>query len=99
MHILHCLISSIVQLLAFMHAQFTFFHQGYDLLKEFDPFMKKVAGQVDLMRKEGAAVSKDMESRHSLVSPKHLQVCVCMYVCVYISVFVCSTYDNSHPEK
>lgn len=57
-----------MQLLAFMHAQFTFFHQGYDLLKEFDPFMKKVAGQVDLMRKDAAAVSKDMESRHSLVS-------------------------------
>ena len=57
-----------------MHAQFTFFHQGYDLLKEFDPFMKKVAGEVDNMRKEAAAISKDMESRHSLVSPNQLQV-------------------------
>lgn len=63
-----------LQLLAFMHAQFTFFHQGYDLLREFDPFMKKVAGQVDIMRKDGAAISKEMENRHSLVASNRLQV-------------------------
>ncbi len=65
---------SFLQLLAFMHSQATFFHQGYDLLQEFDPFMKTVAGQVDIMRKDAAAIAKDMDSRHSLVSPKNLEV-------------------------
>ena len=63
-----------MQLLAFMHSQATFFHQGYDLLQEFDPFMKTVAGQVDIMRKDAAAIAKDMDSRHSLVTPKNLEV-------------------------
>ena len=63
------------QLLSFMHSQFTFFHQGYDLLREFDPFMKEVAGKVDTMRKDAAIVVKEMETRHSLVSPKNLDVC------------------------
>ena len=57
-----------------MRAQFTFFHQGYDLLREFDPFMKQVAGQVDILRKESSVIVKKMQTRHSLVSPQHLQV-------------------------
>ncbi len=31
-----------------MRAQFTFFHQGYDLLHEFDPFMRQVPPYINL---------------------------------------------------
>ena len=57
-----------------MRAQFTFFHQGYDLLHEFDPFMRQVASEVDKLRKEADAMIEDMDSRHSLVTPQHLPV-------------------------
>ena len=65
----HCL-----QLLAFMRAQFTFFHQGYDLLREYDPFMRQVASEVDKMSKEADVVIREMDSRHNLVTPQHLPV-------------------------
>jgi Arf-GAP/coiled-coil/ANK repeat/PH domain-containing protein len=76
----HAIVDNLV---SFMHSQFTFFHQGYDLLKEFDPFMRQVSIEVDRMRKESEAAIKGMDSRHSLVTPQHLQVCeqtVCMTV-------------------
>lgn len=34
------------QMLSFMHAQYTFFQQGYSLLHELDPYMKKLATEV-----------------------------------------------------
>ena len=57
-----------------MRAQFTFFHQGYDLLKENDPFMRQVATEVDRLRKEAEVNIRSMDDRHSLVTPQHLQV-------------------------
>ncbi|XP_054768596.1 arf-GAP with coiled-coil, ANK repeat and PH domain-containing protein 2-like [Lytechinus pictus] len=33
-------------LLSFMHAQFTFFHQGYDLLKDLNPTFKELGNKV-----------------------------------------------------
>jgi len=60
-------------LLSFMRAQFTFFHQGYDLLKENDPFMRQVATEVDRLRKEAEVNIRSMDDRHSLVTPQHLQ--------------------------
>ena len=63
------------QLLAFMRAQFTFFHQGYDLLHEHDPFMRQVASEVDKLRKDADVMIQEMDSRHSLVTPQHLLVC------------------------
>ena len=43
------------------------------------------------MRKEGESGIKTMDTRHSLVTPQHFQVCVCVgrggrQVCVYVSV-------------
>ena len=35
------------QLLSYMHAQSTFFHQGSDLFQDVDPFLKKIAGEVN----------------------------------------------------
>ena len=57
-----------------MRAQFTFFHQGYDLLHEYDPFMRQVASEVDKLRKDADIVIQDMDSRHSLVTPQQMQV-------------------------
>lgn len=37
------------QMLAFMHAQSTYFHQGSDLFEDMEPYIKKVASQVCLM--------------------------------------------------
>lgn len=31
---------------SFVHAQFTFFHQGFDLLRDLEPTMKTMAAQV-----------------------------------------------------
>lgn len=34
------------QILKFMHAQSTYFHQGYDLMNDLDQYMKNVSSQV-----------------------------------------------------
>lgn len=36
------------QMLSFMHAQHSFFQQGYSLLHQLDPYMKKLAAEVSL---------------------------------------------------
>lgn len=35
-----------LQMLSFMHAQHSFFQQGYSLLHQLDPYMKKLAAEV-----------------------------------------------------
>ena len=35
-----------LQMLTFMYAHLTFFHQGYDLFSELQPLMKQLGGQV-----------------------------------------------------
>ena len=37
-----------LQMLSFMHAQSTFFHQGHDLFADLDPHMKDIASQVSV---------------------------------------------------
>lgn len=37
-----------LQMLSFMHAQYSFFQQGYSLLHQLDPYMKKLAAEVSL---------------------------------------------------
>lgn len=48
-------------MLSFMHAQYSLFQQGYNLLDEIDPYMKKLAAEVS-----GAAPSP-------LTSPDHFE--------------------------
>ena len=36
----------LLQMLDYMHAQNTYFHQGYDLFADLEPYMKQVAAQV-----------------------------------------------------
>lgn len=39
---------SSAQMLSFMHAQYSLFQQGYNLLDDIDPYMKKLAAEVSL---------------------------------------------------
>ncbi|OWF46700.1 arf-GAP with coiled-coil, ANK repeat and PH domain-containing protein 2-like isoform X2 [Mizuhopecten yessoensis] len=61
-------------LLSFMHAQSTFFHQGHELFKEFEPEMKCVATQVEELSAKASLERKDMEQRHSLVQQKNIKL-------------------------
>lgn len=36
----------LLQVFSFVHAQFTFFHQGFDLVRDLEPTMKAMAAQV-----------------------------------------------------
>lgn len=36
----------LLQMLSFMRAQYTLFQQGFNILDEIDPYMKKLAAQV-----------------------------------------------------
>ena len=57
-----------------MRSQTTFFHEGYDLLRQFDPFMTMVESKVDVLVKNSQTVTQEMELRHTYVSPKRLEV-------------------------
>ncbi|XP_041479472.1 arf-GAP with coiled-coil, ANK repeat and PH domain-containing protein 2-like isoform X2 [Lytechinus variegatus] len=54
-------------LLSFMHAQFTFFHQGYDLLKDLNPTFKELGNKLQGMTTKASTEKRKMEDRHSLV--------------------------------
>lgn len=43
------------QMLSFMHAQYSFFQQGYSLLHQLEPYMKKLAAEVSLRGGEARA--------------------------------------------
>lgn len=48
-----CLTCAVLQMLSFMHAQYSFFQQGYSLLHQLDPYMKKLAAEVSLRKRGG----------------------------------------------
>uniref|UniRef100_A0A8V5HGH2 Arf-GAP with coiled-coil, ANK repeat and PH domain-containing protein n=1 Tax=Melopsittacus undulatus TaxID=13146 RepID=A0A8V5HGH2_MELUD len=49
-------------MLSFMHAQYTFFQQGYSLLHELDPYMKKLATELILILVLQSAVVLESQS-------------------------------------
>lgn len=63
-------------MLSFMHAQYSFFQQGYSLLHQLDPYMKKLAAEVsprvrwtqDQGLSGGSFTSSPMPLPHSLTS-------------------------------
>ncbi|KAM3616836.1 uncharacterized protein V6R79_024195 [Siganus canaliculatus] len=55
---------------SFVHAQFTFFHQGFDLLRDLEPTMKTMATQLSQVSTLCAATRKDLENRHLLVQQR-----------------------------
>uniref|UniRef100_A0A3Q3N9M0 Arf-GAP with coiled-coil, ANK repeat and PH domain-containing protein n=1 Tax=Mastacembelus armatus TaxID=205130 RepID=A0A3Q3N9M0_9TELE len=55
---------------SFVHAQFTFFHQGFDLFRDLEPTMKTMAAQLSQLSADCAAKRKDLENRHLLVQQR-----------------------------
>ncbi|KAM3875061.1 arf-GAP with coiled-coil, ANK repeat and PH domain-containing protein 2 [Diretmus argenteus] len=55
---------------SYFHAQFTFFHQGFDLLRDLEPTMKNMASQLAQLSTECAAKKKDLENSHLLVQQR-----------------------------
>ncbi|XP_029026832.1 BAR_ACAPs and ArfGap_ACAP domain-containing protein isoform X2 [Betta splendens] len=55
---------------SYVHAQFTFFHQGFDLLRDLEPTMKTMAAQLSQLSGECAAKRKDLENTHLLVQQR-----------------------------
>ncbi|NXI40098.1 ACAP3 protein, partial [Galbula dea] len=63
-------------MLSFMHAQYTFFQQGYSLLHELDPYMKKLATELDQLVIDSAVEKREMEHKHALIQQRCLCLCL-----------------------
>ncbi|NWZ51841.1 ACAP3 protein, partial [Haliaeetus albicilla] len=74
-------------MLSFMHAQYTFFQQGYSLLHELDPYMKKLATELDQLVIDSAVEKREMEHKHALIQQRS--------VSFYLQDF---SYDDSKVE-
>ncbi|XP_015514988.1 arf-GAP with coiled-coil, ANK repeat and PH domain-containing protein 2 isoform X1 [Neodiprion lecontei] len=59
-------------LLSYMHACFTYYHQGSDLAQDLDPFLKGLGDGILKMRGDTAKLEKEMENRHTYVTNRDL---------------------------
>ncbi|KAG8445112.1 hypothetical protein GDO86_010035 [Hymenochirus boettgeri] len=57
-------------MLSFMYAHLAFFHQGYDLFSELEPYMKDLGAQLDCLVGDAAKEKRDMELKHSTIQQK-----------------------------
>ncbi|XP_078267024.1 arf-GAP with coiled-coil, ANK repeat and PH domain-containing protein 2-like isoform X2 [Rhinoraja longicauda] len=57
-------------MLSFMYAHLAFFHQGYDLFMELEPYMKDLGAQLDKLAMDAAKEKRDMEHKHSTIQQK-----------------------------
>ncbi|XP_063298831.1 arf-GAP with coiled-coil, ANK repeat and PH domain-containing protein 2 isoform X2 [Pelobates fuscus] len=57
-------------MLSFMYAHLAFFHQGYDLFSELEPYMKELGAQLDSLVIDAAKEKRDMELKHSTIQQK-----------------------------
>ncbi|XP_025913870.1 arf-GAP with coiled-coil, ANK repeat and PH domain-containing protein 2 isoform X3 [Apteryx mantelli] len=57
-------------MLSFMYAHLAFFHQGYDLFRELEPYMKDLGAQLDQLAVDAAKEKRDMEQKHSTIQQK-----------------------------
>ncbi|TSX85978.1 Arf-GAP with coiled-coil, ANK repeat and PH domain-containing protein 2 [Bagarius yarrelli] len=55
---------------SFFHAQNTFFHQGFDLLKDLEPTMKIMAAELSGLSAECVNIKKNLEHQHLLVQQR-----------------------------
>uniref|UniRef100_A0A3Q3JWA3 Arf-GAP with coiled-coil, ANK repeat and PH domain-containing protein n=1 Tax=Monopterus albus TaxID=43700 RepID=A0A3Q3JWA3_MONAL len=62
--------AQLADVFSFVHAQFTFFHQGFDLLRDLEPTMKTMAAQLSQLSADCAAKRKDLENKHLLVQQR-----------------------------
>ncbi|NXL95320.1 ACAP3 protein, partial [Alectura lathami] len=63
-------------MLSFMHAQYTFFQQGYSLLHELDPYMKKLATELDQLVIDSAVEKREMEHKHAMIQQRVISSCL-----------------------
>ncbi|XP_056589478.1 arf-GAP with coiled-coil, ANK repeat and PH domain-containing protein 3 isoform X2 [Triplophysa dalaica] len=59
-------------MLSFMHAQYSLYQQGYNLLDEIDPYMKKLAAELDQLVIDSAMEKREMEHKHSTIQQRTL---------------------------
>ncbi|KAM8864399.1 arf-GAP with coiled-coil, ANK repeat and PH domain-containing protein 3 isoform 3-T3 [Spinachia spinachia] len=59
-------------MLSFMHAQYSLFQQGYNLLDEIDPYMKKLASELDQLVIDSAMEKREMEHKHATIQQRTL---------------------------
>ncbi|XP_045404745.1 arf-GAP with coiled-coil, ANK repeat and PH domain-containing protein 3 isoform X3 [Lemur catta] len=59
-------------MLSFMHAQYSFFQQGYSLLHQLDPYMKKLAAELDQLVVDSAVEKREMERKHAAIQQRTL---------------------------
>uniref|UniRef100_A0A3B3VMR6 Arf-GAP with coiled-coil, ANK repeat and PH domain-containing protein n=1 Tax=Poecilia latipinna TaxID=48699 RepID=A0A3B3VMR6_9TELE len=57
-------------MLSFMNAQFSLFQQGYNLLDELDPYMKKLAAELDQLVIHSAMEKREMEHKHATIQQR-----------------------------
>ncbi|XP_053542179.1 arf-GAP with coiled-coil, ANK repeat and PH domain-containing protein 3 isoform X2 [Ictalurus punctatus] len=57
-------------MLSFMHAQYSLFQQGFKLLDEIDPYMKKLAAELDQLVIDSAMEKRDMEHKHATIQQR-----------------------------
>ncbi|KAI5096056.1 arf-GAP with coiled-coil, ANK repeat and PH domain-containing protein 3 [Silurus meridionalis] len=57
-------------MLSFMHAQYSLFQQGFNLLNEIDPYMKKLAAELDQLVIDSAMEKRDMEHKHATIQQR-----------------------------
>ncbi|XP_054838159.1 arf-GAP with coiled-coil, ANK repeat and PH domain-containing protein 2 isoform X2 [Eublepharis macularius] len=57
-------------MLSFMYAHLAFFHQGYDLFSELQPYMKDLGAQLDQLAVDAAREKREMEQKHSTIQQK-----------------------------
>ncbi|NWX44238.1 ACAP3 protein, partial [Steatornis caripensis] len=82
-------------MLSFMHAQYTFFQQGYSLLHELDPYMKKLATELDQLVIDSAVEKREMEHKHALIQQRVKCSRLRVSVSFYLQDF---SYDDSKVE-
>uniref|UniRef100_A0A3B1KI71 Arf-GAP with coiled-coil, ANK repeat and PH domain-containing protein n=1 Tax=Astyanax mexicanus TaxID=7994 RepID=A0A3B1KI71_ASTMX len=61
---------SVLQVFSYFHAQYTFFHQGFDLLRDLEPTMKTMASELAQLSTECVSKRKDLENQHLLVQQR-----------------------------
>ncbi|KAM4872450.1 arf-GAP with coiled-coil, ANK repeat and PH domain-containing protein 3 isoform 2-T2 [Thomomys bottae] len=59
-------------MLSFMHAQYSFFQQGHSLLHRLDPYMKKLAAELDQLVIDSAVEKREMERKHAAIQQRTL---------------------------
>uniref|UniRef100_M4AWM8 Arf-GAP with coiled-coil, ANK repeat and PH domain-containing protein n=1 Tax=Xiphophorus maculatus TaxID=8083 RepID=M4AWM8_XIPMA len=57
-------------MLSFMRAQYTLFRQGFNILDEIDPYMKKLAAQLDQLVIDSAMEKRELEHKHALIQQR-----------------------------